>query len=223
MTLWSPNLPTPHIRLLAHLGPIASIAIDPSSASCGRYFSTAGLDGIVKIWDTRSLENPLRQWTSRREIASTSFSQRGLLAVGAGSTVSIYDNTITKGGGGRVGPFGPSPYLTNVLGGRSIKDVKFCPFEDVLGVGTDRGFQTLLVPGSGEPNFDSGEGDMYESAKRKREREVRNVLEKVRLHPFLCRRKFGRLASFAFASPSLYYQLDQLTHFLFSSSSPTPS
>ncbi|KAL7418157.1 NUC141 domain-containing protein [Mrakia frigida] len=178
MTLWSPNLATPHVRLLAHLGPITSISIDPSSSSLGRHLCTTGLDGAVKIWDSRNYSKPLSQWTSRREIASTAFSQRGLLAVGAGSTVQIYDG-VTRGGNKGAGPFGPSPYLTNLLPGKQIKDVKFCPFEDVLGVGHSEGFTTLLVPGSGEPNFDSGEGDMFESAKRRREREVREVMEKI--------------------------------------------
>lgn len=181
MTLWSPNLPTPHVRLLAHLGPLTSISVDPSTSSQGRYLATSGLDGRVKIWDQRNYARPLKEWTSRREIASLAFSQRGLLAIGAGSTVQVYDDGVTKTGNARsVGPFGPQPYLTNVLGGRAIRDVSWCPFEDVLGVGTNQGFQTLLVPGAGEPNFDSGEADMYESAKRRREREVRNVLEKVR-------------------------------------------
>lgn len=186
MTLWSPNLPTPHVRLLAHLGPLTSISVDPSTSSQGRYLATSGLDGRVKIWDQRNYARPLKEWTSRREIASLAFSQRGLLAVGAGSTVQVYDDGVTKTGNARsVGPFGPQPYLTNVLGGRAIRDVSWCPFEDVLGVGTNQGFQTLLVPGAGEPNFDSGEADMYESAKRRREREVRNVLEKVRHHRHL--------------------------------------
>lgn len=184
--MWSPNMPTPHVRLLAHLGPVTSVSVNPSTQSLGRYFSTTGLDGLVKIWDSRSLGTPLKQWTSRREVQSSAFSQRGLFAVGAGSTVQVYDDKLTtrsQGDNRGFGPFGPTPYLTNVLGGQEIRDVKFCPFEDVLGVGTSKGFTSLLVPGSGEPNFDTSEGDMFESTKRKREREVRNVLEKVRLLP----------------------------------------
>jgi len=175
---------TPHVRLLAHLGPVVSLAIDGSSGSLGNYLSTAGLDGKIKIWDRRNWQKPLKEWTSRREVRSTAFSQRGLLAVASGSTVQVYDNQITRRGGADnrgMSPFGPTPYLTNLVqgGGAKLNDLAFCPFEDVLGVGHDKGFSTLLVPGAGEPNFDSGEGDMYESSARRKEREVRNVMEKI--------------------------------------------
>ncbi len=33
VTLWTPNLPHPAVRLLAHLGPVSSIAVDPSQAA----------------------------------------------------------------------------------------------------------------------------------------------------------------------------------------------
>lgn len=182
MTLWSPNMSTPHVRLLAHLGPISSISVDPSTSSQGRFVTTTGLDGSLKIWDSRNWAQPVNQWTSRREIASTAYSQRGLLAVAAGTTVSIYSPEVSRQSNGG-SPFGPAPYLSNLIGGGGVKvnDVSFCPFEDVLGVGHQNGFSTLLVPGAGEPNFDSYEGDMYESTARRKEREVRAVLEKVRL------------------------------------------
>lgn len=37
----------------------------------------------------------------------------------------------------------------------------------------------MVVPGSGEPTFDSGEADPYETKARRREREVHNLLDKI--------------------------------------------
>lgn len=173
MTLWSPNLTTPHVKLLAHRGPVASIAVDPSEHSAGRYCATAGLDGMVKIWDGRMWGKEVKSWTMRNAPATLSYSGRGILAVGGRSGVTTYRD-VNKAPGKT-----PSAYLTLPLPGLSAYSTKFCPFDDVLGVGHDKGVSSLLVPGSGEANFDSGEADVFESYGRRREREVRSVLDKI--------------------------------------------
>ena len=42
-----------------------------------------------------------------------------------------------------------------------ITDAKFVPYEDFLGVGLDGGYQSIIIPGAGEPNFDAFEANPY--------------------------------------------------------------
>ncbi|BEI85264.1 hypothetical protein CcaverHIS002_0506650 [Cutaneotrichosporon cavernicola] len=174
MTLWSPNMTTPHVKLLAHRGPLAGIAIDPSADSAGRYCATAGMDGTVKIWDGRMWGKEVRSWTVRNNPATLSYSGRGILAVGGRTGVTTYRDPHKN-----VDKPAPNVYLTLPTPGLSAHSTKFCPFDDVLAVGHGRGISSLLVPGSGEANFDSNEADVFESHTRRREGEVRSVLDKI--------------------------------------------
>lgn len=47
------------------------------------------------------------------------------------------------------------------LGYNTITDAAFVPYEDFLGIGLDGGYQSIVVPGSGEANFDSFEANPY--------------------------------------------------------------
>ena len=49
VTMWSPNMTTPLVKMLCHEGPVRSIACD----KMGQYMATSGNDGHVKIWDLR--------------------------------------------------------------------------------------------------------------------------------------------------------------------------
>lgn len=75
----------------------------------------------------------------------------------------------------------PPLYLTHPVPHRPITSVRFCPFQDILSIGHSAGLSSILVPGAGEPNFDSSEADPFENKKARREREVKALLDKVRL------------------------------------------
>lgn len=69
--------------------------------------------------------------------------------------------------------------MTHPIPHRPLTSVRFTPFQDLLTVGHSAGLSTIIVPGSGEPNFDSREADPFENTKARREREVKALLEKV--------------------------------------------
>jgi U3 small nucleolar RNA-associated protein 7 len=172
VTLWTPNLTSPALKMLAHRGPVSGISISRSSG--GREMATSGLDGSVKIWDSRMLgKGAVREWVSRRPATDLAFSQKGLLGVSWGNHVSIYD---TKKPLGRAPP---GPYLSNGFPKAEPISINFCPFEDVLGVSHGNGFDSIIVPGAGEPRFDSSEADPFETKNSRREREVHSLLDKV--------------------------------------------
>jgi len=193
VTLWTPNLPHPAVRLLAHLGPVCSVSMDDSTG--GRYMATAGVDGTVKLWDCRSWKEALRSWSSRGGNATLTWSQMGCLAVASGGAINVRTIFLLCLGVDHPGPGQvysrpsihaphpvPSPpplYLTHPQPAKPHTSLAFCPFQDVLAIGHGAGVSCILVPGSGEPNFDSSEADPFEGSKARREREVKSLLDKV--------------------------------------------
>ena len=69
--------------------------------------------------------------------------------------------------------------MTHPIPHRPLSSIRFCPFQDIVTVGHSAGLSSLLVPGAGEPNFDSGEADPFEGRNARREREVRALLDKL--------------------------------------------
>ncbi|KAF5346513.1 hypothetical protein D9756_010054 [Leucocoprinus leucothites] len=177
ITLWTPNLPHPAVQLLAHLGPVSSVSVDPSSG--GRYMASAGKDGTVKVWDCRNWKGAVREWSVRGSGSETEveWSQRGFLGVASGGSVNVYSPpTIQQQFNGHVQP---PLYLTHPIPSRPLTSLRFTPFQDVLTIGHNAGVSSILVPGTGEPNFDSSEADPFESRKARREREVKGLLDKI--------------------------------------------
>lgn len=175
VTLWSPNSATPLVKLLPHHGPVRSIAIDKS----GRYMVSTSQDRRMSVWDIRMYKE-LHTQHLRVPGTTLSISDRNLTAVGFGTQTSIYKaDLFTRHAADISTP--TSPYMAWGGDGLSIGRVRFCPFEDVLGISHVRGFSSIIVPGAGEPNPDTMEQgtNPFETSRQRRETEVHALLEKL--------------------------------------------
>jgi U3 small nucleolar RNA-associated protein 7 len=60
-----------------------------------------------------------------------------------------------------------------------IRSLQFLPFEDVCALGLDTGYSQIVVPGSGEANFDAFEANPFATSKTTQEQLVHGLLEKL--------------------------------------------
>jgi U3 small nucleolar RNA-associated protein 7 len=132
--------------------------------------ATSGMDGQLKIFDIRTYK-PVHEYFTTSPANCLAISDTGALAVGHGPHVNVWKDAIKVKA--------KSPYMTHLEAGTAIQDIRFCPYEDVLGVGTAKGFRSLVIPGSGEPNFDSLEANPYQSKSQRQESEVHGLMEKI--------------------------------------------
>ncbi|KAJ4398643.1 putative U3 small nucleolar RNA-associated protein 7 [Didymella pomorum] len=173
VTLWSPNSAAPLVKLLPHHGPVRSLAVDKS----GTYMVSTSQDRRMSVWDIRMFRE-IHTHHLRVPGTSLSISDRNLTAVGYGTQVNIYKPEIFTSNPDLVLP---TPYMAWGGEGLSTGRVRFCPFEDILGIGHEKGFTSIIVPGSGEPNPDTLEQgtNPFETSKQRRETEVHALLEKI--------------------------------------------
>ncbi|CAL7947822.1 unnamed protein product [Xylocopa violacea] len=164
VSMWCPNNKDPLAKMLCHNQAIAACAVHPY----GTYMATSCPSRFVKIWDIRQLRGPVRDYRVRSPVQHLSFSQCGQLAMSMGNVVEVYRSSEEE----------IKPYMRH-RADWTISSMQFCPYEDVLGIGTVRGFSSLLVPGSGEANFDALESNPFQTKSQRREAEVKALLDKI--------------------------------------------
>ncbi|KAK8183805.1 small nucleolar ribonucleoprotein complex subunit [Phyllosticta citribraziliensis] len=173
VSLWSPNSTEPLVKLLAHKGPVRSMAMDRE----GRYMVTGGQDMKMAVWDIRMFRE-VNNYYTRQPASSIAISDRNLTAVGWGTQTSIWKGLFDKAVEDQEKV--QSPYMAWGGEGNHIERVQWCPFEDILGVSHDKGFSSIIVPGAGEANFDALEANPYETVKQRQESEVKSLLNKLK-------------------------------------------
>ncbi|KFA79761.1 hypothetical protein S40288_00679 [Stachybotrys chartarum IBT 40288] len=172
VSLWSPNSSESLVKLLAHRGPVRSLAIDRE----GRYMVSTGQDQKMAVWDIRMFKE-VNSYHLRQPGSSVAISDTGLTAVSWGTSTTIWKGLFDKNAATQEKM--TSPYMAWGGEGRRMERVRWCPFEDVLGIGHDAGFSSIIVPGAGEANFDALEANPFETIKQRQESEVKGLLNKL--------------------------------------------
>lgn len=165
VSMWKPTSSVALVNMQCGHGPMSAIAFHPN----GHLMATAGVEKKIKIWDLRKFE---ALETIPGNATTLNFSQKGLLAIGNGSFVQVLRDSS--------GTQEYSRYMSHsMVKGYQIKKVLFRPYEDVVGIGHSMGWSSILIPGAGEPNFDSLVANPFENRKQQREKEVRSLLDKL--------------------------------------------
>lgn len=187
ISLWSPSAGKSLASMFCHKAPITDLAIDRE----GKYMATTGLDGYLKVWDLRKF-TALHSYKLDQPGVSVDISDRGLIGVGLGRQVQVLRNAFTqpmdvtylshsvRTPNDRLsGGAGVTAAAKALLSSVKVSSVRFRPLEDVLCIGHSHGLSTMLVPGAGEPNYDSFENNPFINSRQRREAEVQGLMDKL--------------------------------------------
>ncbi len=168
VNIWTPNYSEPVASILTHPNAVNNLSSDMS----GNYLVTTGTDSKMRVWDIRTYKE-LYEYFNPLVASSIDISQKGLLAISYGNIVEVwkdYQKCKQK-----------EPYMKHHFNNNKTKtkSMKFINFEDFLGVGTNFGYSSLIIPGSGEANFDTFENNPFQTKKQKQTTEVKMLLEKI--------------------------------------------
>jgi U3 small nucleolar RNA-associated protein 7 len=137
---------------------------------------SAGQDSRMAIWDIRMFKE-VNNYFLKAPASSIAISDTGLTAVGFGTWTEVWKGLYSKDA--PVQTKVQSPYMKWGGDGDRVERVRWCPLEDVLGIGHDKGFASILIPGAGEANFDAMEVNPFETTKQRQEAEVKGLLNKL--------------------------------------------
>lgn len=130
----------------------------------------------MAVWDIRMFKE-VSNYSTSQPASSVAISDTGLTAIGTGTRTTVWRGLFNKNS--PVQEKVQSPYMRWGDEGRRVERVRWCPFEDVLGVAHDQGFSSLIIPGAGEANFDALEANPFETVKQRQESEVKGLLNKL--------------------------------------------
>ena len=143
------------------------------------------------MWDLRKFTS-LQSFKLDHPAVSLDISDRGLIGIGMGRSVQVLRSAFTQArdvtylthsirtpNAALSAGAGAAAATKALLSSVKVHDVKFRPLEDVLCAGHSHGISSFIVPGAGEPNFDSFENNPFANLRQRRETEVQSLLTKL--------------------------------------------
>lgn len=173
VSMWSPSSSRPMARMFTHRSSVNHVAV----AQNGNWMVTTGEDTRLCFWDLRTFRK-MFETTLPASPSALCVSQRQLIALSFGATVQIW-SPFSKAYGLSIAQQRSQPYMRQTYSGNRVTSLHFCPFEDVLAVCHETGVRNMIVPGAGEPNFDTRAPNPYETRKQRRQNEVRTLIDKL--------------------------------------------
>lgn len=165
VSLHTPNDKTFVAKILCHQSQVSNLVCE----RFGNFFVTNGFDNKVNIYDLRNTFKPLNSIESKENYSCLALSQTNKLAVSYKNRVEIFENICGK----------QTNFYTERFDNKIIHSMEFCNHEDILTIGSSKGFENLIIPGAGDPNFDTYENSPFRSKKQRQESEIKRFLEKV--------------------------------------------
>jgi U3 small nucleolar RNA-associated protein 7 len=159
VALYAPSQKDYLMKVQCHKSYVTNIEIDRS----GSNMITTGLDDKMSVFDIRNTFAPLKSIKTKAKV--TAISQRNLIAVAYANKVVILKNF-------------EEIYMKHQANG-AVESLEFCNYEDILTIGHKNGIENIVVPGSGDPVYDSMEVTPFMNKKQRRELEVKRLLEKI--------------------------------------------
>ncbi|EJW02203.1 hypothetical protein EDEG_03357 [Edhazardia aedis USNM 41457] len=171
VTLHKPSQKEYILKVLCHTSLVKNIQIDRT----GNYMITNGIDNVIKIWDIRNLYQSYNKIDTQTNHEFLKLSHNNYLATGFKNKIHIYKdifNTNYKN-------IEDALHMQETTHGSLVRSLCYCPYQDILSAGHTHGFKSLIVPGSGDPIFDSCEDTPFRTKKQRQNLEVRRLLEKI--------------------------------------------
>ena len=154
--------------MLAHSGSVTGFDFTRD----GRYIVTTGSDNQMKVFDIRQSFTELYSYWTPRKANGVSISQSGLVASICGPDVLIWKDLYTEKQ--------KKPYLKhNTRTNNIINRFNFVPYEDFAGITYNKGFESIMIPGSCIADYDTYEHNIAGVRKQDRETQVHKLLDKL--------------------------------------------